>query len=163
MVRIIFLFIMLIHGLIHLMGFAKEWKIAEVKELTGKTLIPLGGILSKAAGILWLIASILFVASAGSFLLRKEWWWMIGLTAVIISQLLIILYWHDAKWGTIANILILFAVIVSYGKWNFNLMTSRELNTFINGEKDVPQVVTAEMISGLPPVVNKWLVHSCRV
>ena len=41
MIRIIFVFIMSIHGLIHLMGFLKEWKLAEVKELSGKTIIPL--------------------------------------------------------------------------------------------------------------------------
>ena len=35
MVRIIFAVIVIIHGLIHLMGFAKTYDLAELEQLTG--------------------------------------------------------------------------------------------------------------------------------
>ena len=38
MIRIIFPFAMFLHGLIHLLGFVKEWELAQVKQLTGETL-----------------------------------------------------------------------------------------------------------------------------
>jgi len=54
----------------------KEWELAQVKQLTGETLhtISLLGGLSKIIGILWLIACLLFILSAGNIfvLLRKE-------------------------------------------------------------------------------------------
>jgi len=76
MIRTIFPFAMFLQGLIHLLGFVKEWELAQVKQLTGETLhtISLLGGLSKIIGILWLIACLLFILSAGNIfvLLRKE-------------------------------------------------------------------------------------------
>ena len=112
MLRIIFIFIMSVHGLIHMMGFLKEWKLAEVKALTGKTIIPLSESLSKTAGTFWLIVCLLFLASCTLFLMKKEWWWMIAIAAIILSQMLIVLYWQDAKYGTITNILILIVCVL---------------------------------------------------
>ena len=58
MIRTIFPFALFIQGLIHLLGFVKEWELAQVKQLTGETLhtISLLDGLSKIIGILWLIA-----------------------------------------------------------------------------------------------------------
>jgi hypothetical protein len=36
------------------------------------------------------------------------------IVAVVLSQLLIIMYWHNAKFGTIANIIIQGAMLLSY-------------------------------------------------
>jgi hypothetical protein len=151
---------MSIHGLIHLMGFLKEWKLAEVKELTGNTIIPLSENLSKTAGALWLIVCLLFLTSGAIFLLKKEWWWMIAIIAVILSQILIVLYWQDAKFGTITNLIILISCIISYGTWNFNISVRNELHTFLPVVKKENKIVTEEMISSLPPVVQKWMKRS---
>ena len=159
MIRIVFSFVIFLHGLIHLLGFVKEWNLAEVKQLTGETLISLSGGLSRIAGLLWLIASLLFIASAAKYLLRKEWWWMIAAVAIVVSQILIFIYWKDAKFGTVANIIILLAVISSYGAWSFDRMVNDELNSFLP-EKIDKRVVTEEMIDDMPAVVQKWLMHS---
>jgi hypothetical protein len=151
---------MSVHGLIHLMGFLKEWKLADVKELSGKTIIPLTENFSKAAGAFWLIACLLFLASGVAFLIKKEWWWMIAAAAIVLSQLLIVLYWQDAKYGTIANIIILIACILSYGTWSFNTMVKNELHTFLPEVKKEKKVITGEMIMSLPPVVQKWMKRS---
>jgi len=39
--------LLVIHGLIHLMGFMKEWKLAELKQLTDQTLVPLSEPMSR--------------------------------------------------------------------------------------------------------------------
>ena len=160
MVRFIFVFILSVHGLIHLMGFLKEWKLAEVKELSGKTIIPLSENISVIAGAFWLIVCLLFLASGAFFLLKKEWWWMIAGIAVILSQLLIILYWHDAKFGTIINIILLLVCILSYGTWSFNSLVKNELQSFLPAVNKNKKVITDEMISSLPPLVQKWMKHS---
>ncbi len=70
MIRTIFPFAMFLHGLIHLLGFVKEWELAQVKQLTGETFhtISLLDGLSKIIGILWLIACLLFILSAVTYL-----------------------------------------------------------------------------------------------
>ncbi len=97
--RFIFLFILLLHGLIHLMGFAKAFQLAEIEQLT----LPI----SRLSGLFWLMTCILMLSSGAAYLLKMEWWWMVALLAVVISQVLILMYWQDAKAGTIANLLIL--------------------------------------------------------
>ena len=71
MIRVIFSFIIFLHGLIHLLGFVKEWKLVQVKQLTGETLISLSGGLSITVGILWLTACLLFILSGVAYLLGK--------------------------------------------------------------------------------------------
>jgi hypothetical protein len=160
MLRFVFAFIVFIHGLIHFMGFAKELKLAQVNGLTGKTLVPLTEGLSKGVGVLWLITCLLFLISAAAFLIRKEWWWMPGAIAVVLSQILIIIYWQDAKFGTILNVIVLVAIVLSYGTWSFNRMVKNELKTFLLTPKTNRKIVREEMLSGLPSVVKNWLRHS---
>ena len=159
MIRILFVIILFIHGLIHLLGFVKEWQLAKVEQLTGKTLIPLSGSLSKIVGAFWLLICILFVVSASVYLVKKEWWWMMAAAVLIVSQILIILYWQDARFGTIANIIILFACILSYGTWSFNRMVNDELQSLLPGISKEKKVVTTGMVASLPPVYKSgWSV-----
>jgi hypothetical protein len=60
---------------------------------------------------------------------KKSHWWLFGLTAVLISQILIIIYWHDAKYGTIANVFILIASIIGYGTWSFYSKYQNDVKT----------------------------------
>ena len=54
MIRILFSLVIFLHGLIHMLGFVKEWNLAEVK-LSG-VFISFPRVLFKIAGILWLVA-----------------------------------------------------------------------------------------------------------
>ncbi|MEX2233651.1 MAG: hypothetical protein WD824_15915 [Cyclobacteriaceae bacterium] len=113
MARIIFSSIIVLHGLLHLIGFAKEWNIGSQGQLSGKTLIHLQRSTSKIAGAMWFLACFLFLSAAICYLLRREWYWIPTAAALLISQTLIIIYWNDAKYGTIVNVVILVAVIFS--------------------------------------------------
>ncbi len=99
------LFIIL-HGLIHLLGFTKAFNLASVNQLTQNV--------SKTNGVLWLVAAILFVTTAILFFLEKERWWILSVFAIPISQYLIIKSWQDAKMGTIANVIILIVIMIGY-------------------------------------------------
>lgn len=72
MLKFLFAIVILIHGLVHLLGFVKEWGLARVKELTGKTLIPLTGYWPKIFGMFWLLGFLLFLISAVGLVLSKQ-------------------------------------------------------------------------------------------
>ncbi|GAA5417543.1 hypothetical protein Pryu01_02617 [Paraliobacillus ryukyuensis] len=149
--KAIFLFLILIHGLIHLMGFLKAFTMVELNQLTIE--------ISKPIGLLWLIAAILFLFVFLSFLLNQDWWWIPGLIAIVISQLLIMLTWQDAKFGTIANVIVLAGALIGYVGWSFNLQTKNDfqiLQSKLN-RVDKSEVVTEEMIEDLPLLVQRWL------
>lgn len=96
--------LLLIHGLIHLMGFVKGFNIAEIPELT----LPI----SQTGGALWLLTSILFIISTVFLLTEYMVWWKIALAGLILSQSLIIYSWQDAKFGSAANIFIGLAILI---------------------------------------------------
>ncbi|NMC42087.1 MAG: hypothetical protein GYA43_13110 [Bacteroidales bacterium] len=157
MSRLIFAFIVLIHGLIHLLGFVKEYKLAPVKQVAG---IVLPGGMAKVIGLLWLVACLLFAFSAVAFVIKKDWWWIIGITGVVLSQVLIIMYWHDARFGTIVNVIVLAGCILSYGSWNFQRIWKKDLDSILLERVANQHYTSPEKITGLPLVVQKWLGHS---
>lgn len=81
------------------MGFTKAMGWAEIKSLTKP--------ITRSFGYIWLIAALLFLSTALLFLFDINGWWLAGLFSIIFSQILITYFWQDAKYGTIANALIL--------------------------------------------------------
>ncbi len=152
MIKAVFASVIIIHGFIHLMGFVKAFQLAEINQLTQT--------IHKPIGLLWLISAVLFITAAAVFLLKKDWWWMIAAPALVLSQVLIIMYWHDAKYGTIINVIILVGIVIGYGTWSFNTISKNELKIFVAPATSKKKVVTKEMLNGLPPIVQKWLERS---
>ena len=97
--RYLFSGIVFIHGLIHLMGPAKAWGLAELPPLTRP--------ISRPVAWLWLTAAVLMVAVAILFLARPASWWTLGIVAALVSQAAILTAWRDARAGTVANLLVL--------------------------------------------------------
>lgn len=112
--RILFIIISLLHGLIHIMGYLKEFHIAHIKQITGPNLIQVNDTGRRILGSLWLLATILFLATAAAFMVNSPWLLWLGLAAVVVSQMLLVLYWTDAKFGTIANLYILIYLLIFY-------------------------------------------------
>jgi len=97
--------LLIIHGIIHLIGFAKTFYFTEVnKQVLG---IP------KPIGALWLVVFILFIVSASLFFNKKKWFYL-AFIAVFCSQILIIMVWKGAKFGTIANVIILLVSLSAF-------------------------------------------------
>lgn len=150
MIKIIFLFILVIHGLIHLLGFIKAFNLSQVNQLTV--------FISKPIGLIWLFSAILFLATSALVLFNKQWVWIPAIIAVITSQILIFISWEDAKFGTFPNVIILIFAILSFGAWNFNTLIDKELDSLLsqpNGENT--GIITKEMLTPLPSPVQRWL------
>ena len=97
--KYLFSLLMFVHGLIHLMGFAKGFGMGKLPALTTAV--------SKPRALLWLFTALLFTVATAYYLLEKNNWIFFTVVAVLQSQLLIVWYWRDAKMGTAVNILIL--------------------------------------------------------
>jgi hypothetical protein len=152
MLRILFALVMFMHGIIHLLGFVKAFDLAEMSQLTQD--------ISKFTGVLWLINTFLFLGTVVLFLSKKEWWWTLGLFAVVLSQILIMTQWQDAKFGTIANLIILIPVIIGFACWNFNAQVNSETKELLSENKIESKIITEEMIKDLPLPVQRWLKYS---
>jgi hypothetical protein len=151
--EIAFLLIVLLHGLIHLLGFIKGFELKEVKELT----LPI----SKPLGIVWLSATFLFLIYGLINLLNSNYAWLIGLIAVALSQVLVILFWKDARFGTIPNIIILIVSIGSFGFYNFQKVIQKETAQLLNKNiSSKNRTLNESDLTNLPEPVKKWLRNS---
>lgn len=151
-----FLIIVLLHGLIHLLGFVKGFELKEVKELT----LPI----SKPMGLVWLITTVLFLSYGILCLLNSKYSFLAGLTAVAFSQVLIVLFWKDAKFGTIPNLIVLVVSLVSYGHYTFQKTIQQETKQLLNKISTTENNLLNETdVSHLPDPVKKWLMQSGAV
>ena len=148
--KYIFLALIFLHGAIHLMGFAKAFKLAQIEQL--------GTDISKISGLIWLIVFLLFVVTGIAFLAKAQCWYWLAIVTIIISTLLIIFVWKDAKFGTIPNILILLAALYSLSTFAFNNKVANEISTIIKqADTTKISVITKEQLNDLPYPVAKWL------
>lgn len=144
--------LLIIHGLIHLLGFVKAFDLAQPAQLQAPITRPLG--------ILWLAAALLLVVSGGMCLLGARWWWLPAALGVILSQLLIISAWSDAKAGTVANVLLLLPIVVAAlhgAPWNFRAQYAREVAAGFQQPVPQPKLLTEADIAHLPPAVQRYL------
>ncbi|HEX4878091.1 MAG TPA: DUF6544 family protein [Chitinophagaceae bacterium] len=153
MLKYLFAFIILIHGLIHFMGFAKAFNYGELKQLT----LPI----SKTQGTVWLITALLFIFMAAAFLIKKENWWVVAFPAVALSQLVIIQSWKDAKYGTIANIIILVVAVLALTLVLFENKFRRDVKESLQRTEALPAaLLTEEDLQHLPEPVQRYLRYS---
>lgn len=102
-----------LHGMIHLLGFVRWMDLAPVAQLGGRTLFPLSHGAGRVFGLVWLAAFLFMIAAAALRVMHHPAWWEVALAGVIVSQALIVIAWSDAKFGTIANVLLLVPIILA--------------------------------------------------
>ena len=98
--------VVVVHGLIHLMGVAEGWGLADVEQLTE----PVG----RGAAVLWLVAAVGVLGAAVVAALRAPGWWLVTAAAAVVSQVAISTSWDDANVGTAANVLMILAAAYGY-------------------------------------------------
>lgn len=153
MTKFIFSGLILIHGLIHLLGFVKAFGWVHVEQLSKD--------ISKPSGMLWLTCAVLFIAVMMLYFSHHHSWAFLAVIAILISQSLIILSWSDAKFGTIANVVILIMAVPSIGKYFFDKTVREEQMAFVVQVSELDNnSITADDLNHLPNAVKKWLKRS---
>jgi len=139
-----------LHAAIHLMGFVKAFKIARISTLQTE--------ITQVLGIFWLLSFLLLAMSAVAFAFDKQFWFFLAVPAVIISGILIISTWSDAKYGMIPNVIILMLAFVSFSSCSMNKMISRETEEILDAVKvSEPEIKTNADITELPAPVQSWM------
>ena len=149
MLRILFLLLLIVHGLIHFLGFVKAFNLAPVQQLTNS--------ISKFNGILWLLSALLVIIAAFFFFLNCWYWWLLAVVGVILSQYLIITAWSDAKVGIVANIIVLLVAVAGAAAWNFNEKYKQDVRRGMNECHEQQSLLTENDIELLPSVVQQYI------
>lgn len=140
-----------LHGLVHLMGFAKAFGYASLPELVQP--------ISRAMGLVWLFAAALMMgASAASLYWPRSWWW-IGGAALVASQFVIVSSWSDAKFGTPANAILAAGAMVAFATWgpsSLHAEFEREARGAVARGGPAPPVSEADLAS-MPDPVRRYV------
>ncbi|HYX09624.1 MAG TPA: DUF6544 family protein [Bacteroidales bacterium] len=152
--KYIFTILLLIHGLIHIMGFSKAFGLARLEQLT----LPV----SRIAGIAWLAAGLLFIAAAIAYFSNKSIWAYLAAPAVIISVILIVMAWKDARFGLIPDIIVALVIVISVAITIFNKQTGTAFSDLLtaNQTKQKSNTISESELAALPFPVRNWLVKS---
>lgn len=143
----------ILHGIIHFLGFSKAFKLADISQLNQH--------IGRLAGSFWLLAGLLFLISSVLIFSNKEWWWMPGIAAVLISQVLILQSWQDARYGTIANIIVFLTIVASFGIWNFHRSFINDYEKSLSRtERITNETLTESDIQHLPLPVQRYLIYA---
>ncbi len=140
-----------LHGLIHVMGFAKAFGFAALPQLTQP--------ITRAWGVTWLIAACLLSTTAAMLAAGQRHYWIAGALALAVSQAAIASSWRDAWFGTVANLIVL--VIVAHG-WltegprSFHAQYLRDADAGRARQATTPRVTDAD-VAPLPVQVQRYL------
>lgn len=154
MTRIVLSVVFSLHALIHLMGFAKGFGLASFDQLK----VPI----SRPMGALWLAASILIFAATLLQFVAPRWFWLLGAIAVVVSQLVIVSSWSDARFGSIANLLLLAATVYgAFARGPFGLRAEyeglvRQSMASVSSSAP-PTVITEADLASLPIHVQRYM------
>lgn len=152
MFRVIFSFVILLHGFIHFMGFANALGYGDFKFMAP---------ISKPMGWAWFVSALLFIIAGILFVARKDSWWMFAVPAILLSQVAIFTSWQDAKYGTIANLIILLVAVATWGAVRFEKQFMADVKASMERTAALPlDVLTEADIQPLPAPVQRYIRYS---
>lgn len=139
------------HGLIHLLGFAKAFGLANLPQLTQP--------ISRAWGVGWLAAACLIAATTALFAAGSRSYWMVGAVALVVSQAVIVSAWRNAWAGTIVTVILMLVVAhgwLTEGPRSFHAQYLRDVRAGLARTVATP-VITEADLAPLPDPVQRYL------
>jgi hypothetical protein len=148
------------HGLIHLLGVAKGFGLAETS--------PLKQPISTSGGVVWLVAAGLVLAAAVLIATgATPWWWAVAILGAAISQVAITSSWSDAKFGTAGNVILVVAAVygfASLGPTSMHAQWREQAAAALADVQGTPQsLVTERDLAQLPEPLAAYVRRSGAV
>lgn len=148
--KYLFAVIVLIHGAIHWIGFAHAFGYRELSIISRE--------ITKPIGVLWLLTLVLFLVVAIMFFAGSKSWPLLSILAVVVSQVLIISVWKDARFGTIANLAILMVSVSAWGTYRFEASYEADVRSNLDRTRKLrPELLSPDDLEHLPRIVQKYL------
>ena len=151
-----FVVFLVIHALIHVMGFAKAFGYADLPGLT----VPI----SPAMGVIWQLAACLLFGAACAVYGWPRIWWLLGMLGVVVSMIAIVPSWTAAKAGALANLVVLIGVVfgaLTYGPTSLRAAYERDRSVALAARPPLGiATVTADDLVRLPEPIRRYL-HAC--
>jgi hypothetical protein len=150
--KIFLVVLLLLHGVIHLIGYLGAIGV--------KTSITLPLEISKASGYVWLSVALIFVVTSVLLIASVSFWPWLTILGIIISQVLIIMQWKEAKAGTFINVILLITAVISIAGHQWQNKIKKEVVSLSNAQTQQGTVLTYASIEALPAPVKKWIISS---
>lgn len=121
--RIVLALLMVGHGIAHLPGFLVAWRLHSFPEMPFRTTIfgtslDVGEAGIRIVGILWLATGAAFIVLAAATLARASWWHPLAYGLIVLSAVLCLAGWPEARLGLVANgVILLLIAIGARGGW----------------------------------------------
>jgi len=150
MFRYLFLGVLLVHGLIHFLGLIKSLEIVRIQLLSQAIPLP--------EGVMWLLAGLLHFAAGFLYALRRKSWPYLAFPGIVLSQIMIISAWPDAKYGTLANVLIGLVAVAGLAQWRFERSFRADVRQNLSrAQAPEGDVLTEADLAPLPAPVQRYL------
>lgn len=146
--RIAFIILLIIHCLIHLIGFSKAFHLLEIKTVST---------ISRSLGILWLTATITLLIAILLYIFKYEFWWVFGFVALIFSQISICTEWTDTRYGTIVNVIILAAISLGFLNWNFENKYKQDVKENLETHSAAIEILKESDVKHLPEPIQRYI------
>jgi hypothetical protein len=148
---VLFAIVLVVHGLIHVLGFAKAFELAALPQLAQP--------ISPWLGAGWLLDALLFLAAAAALFLWPRGWWAIGACAIVVSMFLVVTAWSDAKFGTFGNLVALIGVVFGFlaeGPASLRAAYDRDVDRAL-AHRAAPESIREADLAHLPVSVQRYL------
>lgn len=143
--------VLLVHALIHALGVAKGFGLAELPALT----VPI----SRGRATLWLAACVLLLAATGLFVTRGRWFFAVAALGALLSQVAIAYSWRDARVGTVVNVALLALAgwgAFAYGPFGLRAEYERRAHALTKVAAPASPITDADL-EPLPEPVQRYL------
>jgi hypothetical protein len=146
-----FILLLVVHGLIHLLGVIKAFRLADLPQLT-HSIAPMWG-------VMWLFAAALFLATALLVLMGSRAWWIVGTVAVAVSMFVIVPSWTDARAGALANGLVAVGLVfgfLAHGPGSLQVAYDRDVRARV-APSGASKTISESDLRHLPEPVQQYL------
>ncbi len=148
--RYFFSLLMFLHGMIHLMGFTKGLNMANLEQIQAD--IP------RLQGYFWLLAFLLFTFSGIDYLSGRCYWPYVAMAGVVISTILVLNIWSEARYGMIPNVMILTIALAGLSSCSMNRKIAQETQDILSLlPGDEQRIISEQDLYHLPEPVKQWM------
>ena len=109
--------VLILHGLMHLLGFMVYLRLANIESLPYSTALlsgklEVGEVGARVFGLLWLLAAVGFVVAGVAVFALLPWWGTFTLWVALLSLVVTVLALPDSWFGVVVNVVILAYLLV---------------------------------------------------